>query len=141
MPLIVLGILIGFFDLLISSAILFPLTLSLIFTGVFNICFSPPIYLSLIVFTVLLIALYILAFILIKKSRFFNKNNRASNNDSVIGSKCTVLSVVDSEVYLVKVNSEQWTALSFDGGKLEVGDICIVQSIEGVRLTIKKENI
>lgn len=141
MPLIILGIIIGLLDIIVSSAILLPLGISLILTGIFNIFISTSIILSCFVFGFSAIILYTITFIFINKSSFFNKNARLSNNDSLINKKCKVLEKVDDETYLVKANSELWTAISFNNSPLSEGDICIICSLEGVRLVIKKENI
>ncbi len=75
---------------------------------------------------------------------FFSRNIKGgdtkTNVDSLIGKSGKVITSLDSGLYQAKVGFEVWTVREMDGLELKQGDNVIVDSVEGVKLIVKKED-
>lgn len=74
--------------------------------------------------------------------RFFNQNREKTNVDSLIGQKAVVLERIDSlhGGGRVEMNGMEWSAKTEDiNVVIEQGEVVVVQSIQGVKLIVKKE--
>ena len=100
--------------------------------------FKVPVYVQVLVFTVLS------ALFIIFSKTIFAKTLRPkltrTNADSVIGEQAVVTEQVCNieNRGLVRVRGQIWSAKSADGTDLEPGDIVSVISIEGVKLICRK---
>jgi membrane protein implicated in regulation of membrane protease activity len=63
-----------------------------------------------------------------------------TNADRLIGEKALVMSeILPFSMGQVKVRGQMWSALSEDGEPISVNETVLIQSIEGVKLIVKKE--
>ena len=88
-----------------------------------------------IVSTVLMIA-----FIRPLVTKLFKTKEVTMNSKSVIGKNGVVLKTINNihKTGQVKVAGEVWSAVSSDGETIEIDSMIIVESIDGVKLVIRK---
>lgn len=97
-----------------------------------------PLEVQVIVFiscTILMIA-----FIRPLITKFFKTKDVQMNSKSVIGKNAIVLRPIDNinKTGQVKVSGEVWSAISSDDEPIEVDTMVIVESIDGVKLVVRK---
>lgn len=73
-------------------------------------------------------------------TRFFKTKHITMNSKSVIGKNGIVLKTINNihKTGQVKVAGEVWSAVSSDDETIEVDAMVIVESIDGVKLVVKK---
>ena len=70
-------------------------------------------------------------------ARRLREKKNPTNADRNIGAEAVVTSTITKhEPGAVKVNGMVWTAVSQDGSTLSEGDVVIVKSISGVKMTV-----
>ncbi len=74
--------------------------------------------------------------------KYLNRKTVATNVDAMVGQKAVVIKDVTALEYgEVKVNGMTWTAAPVPGsGDLREGDVVVVESVEGVKLIVRKES-
>ncbi len=75
--------------------------------------------------------------------KYLNPQHKATNLDSILGSKCYVTSPIDN-VHgqgQVKLNGMEWTARSTSGSPIEEGALVKVDRIEGVKLYVSPAEV
>lgn len=74
--------------------------------------------------------------------KYLNRKTVATNVEAMVGQKAVVIKDVTSLEYgEVKVNGMTWTAAPAPGaGDLREGDVVVVESVEGVKLIVRKES-
>lgn len=74
--------------------------------------------------------------------KYLNRKTVATNVDAMAGQKAVVIKdVTPLEYGEVKVNGMTWTAAPAPGsGALRAGDVVVVESVEGVKLIVRKES-
>lgn len=72
--------------------------------------------------------------------RLFKTKDVQMNSKSVIGKNAIVLKAIDNinKTGQVKVAGEIWSAISNDNEAIEIDSMVIVESIDGVKLVVKK---
>lgn len=134
---LLVAILFGIGELMTVSLTLIWFSIGAIIAMILSI-FVKSILWQIIVFTFTSIILLVIATkYLVEK----DKNFKYSTNLQGIISKNGVV-VEDIEPYktgIVKLNSEQWSAISLNGEKIEAGKIVKVIKIEGVKLVVEEE--
>ena len=103
--------------------------------------FNGPIWLQITVFIVASVCLLICTRPLAVK--YFNKDRKKTNIDSLIGRECKVIERIDNfnQTGAVLLSGQEWTARSFvDNTVLEPGDRATVREIKGVKLIVSKSN-
>ena len=74
--------------------------------------------------------------------RYFNKERQKTNAESLIGQKAVVLEEIDTihNVGRVEVNGMEWAAKTEDTEEpIKVGEIVVIEGIQGVKLIVRKE--
>ena len=74
--------------------------------------------------------------------QFFNKEREKTNVDRLIGQKAVVLETIDTlhGTGRVEVNGMEWAAKVDEANRIiEVGEIVLIEGIQGVKLIVKKE--
>jgi len=97
---------------------------------------------QIIVFLVVSIALLVLTRPIAMK--FFNQERQKTNAESLIGQKAVVLERIDTlhGVGRAEVNGMEWSAKTDEADEvIEVGEIVIIEGIQGVKLIVKKEEV
>lgn len=81
-----------------------------------------------------------IAFIRPLVTRIFKTKDTQMNSQSVIGKNAIVLRTINNinKTGQVKVAGEVWSAISSDDETIEIDTMVIVQSIDGVKLVVKK---
>ena len=98
---------------------------------------SVPVILQVTVFLITSIIFIFLS----RKFIGTSKKDTRTNIDSVIGERCIVTERIDNihSTGKVRLGGMDWSARSLDSGVLyEVDDIVYVDSVEGVKLIVKK---
>ena len=97
---------------------------------------------QIFVFLVVSIALLILTRPIAKK--YFNQDRQKTNTDRLIGQKAIVFERIDTlrGTGRVEVNGMEWSARTVDAnGIIEEGTIVVIESIQGVKLIVKQEEV
>lgn len=95
---------------------------------------------QIIVFLLVSIALLVLTRPLAIK--FFNKERQKTNAESLIGQRAIVLEKIDTlrGTGRAEVNGMEWSAKTDEAQEIiEVGEVVIIEGIQGVKLIVKKE--
>lgn len=95
---------------------------------------------QIIVFLLVSIALLVLTRPLAIK--FFNKERQKTNAEGLIGQKAVVLEKIDAlhGTGRAEVNGMEWSARTDEIEEIiEVGEVVIIEGIQGVKLIVKKE--
>lgn len=74
--------------------------------------------------------------------KFFNQERQKTNAEALIGQKAIVLEKVDvlHGTGRVEVDRQEWSAKSDEvGDVIEVGEVVVIEGIQGVKLIVKKE--
>lgn len=74
--------------------------------------------------------------------RFFNKEREKTNVDRLIGQKAVVMETIDTlhGTGRVEVNGMEWAAKINEANQIiEVGEVVLIEEIQGVKLIVKKE--
>ena len=72
--------------------------------------------------------------------RYIKKNEIKTNMDSIIGRKAIVIKeILPNERGQVKLDNDQWLAISSDNTLIEEGVTVLVLAIEGNKLVVKRE--
>ena len=75
-----------------------------------------------------------------KRDTVFNIKRVATNLDQVIGDTGVVRKEIKKHDHgIVYVQGKEWTAISRDGETHEVGDEVRIETIEGIKLVVKKD--
>lgn len=107
-----------------------------ILTGLFGF-FVANFLLQLIVFVIL----SLIIFLLLRKiaNKFFFKDNIETNVMALVGKKAKVTQNIEAdEKGYVKVDGEEWMAITTSGKELVVGTRVEIVKIEGTKLVVKK---
>ncbi|MEG1310743.1 MAG: NfeD family protein [Romboutsia sp.] len=101
--------------------------------------FIESIFLQIALFAMISIALLFIATKkIIKKDENYKYN---TNLQAIISKRCIVKSeILPEKVGTVVLDSQEWSAVSVNGEKIETGEIVEVVKIEGVKLVVKKIN-
>lgn len=97
---------------------------------------------QIFVFLVVSIALLILTRPIAKK--YFNQDRQKTNADRLIGQKAIVFEQIDTlrGTGRVEVNGMEWSARTVDAnGIIEKGTVVVIESIQGVKLVVKQEEV
>ncbi len=99
--------------------------------------FGGSFYIQLWVFTIVSVSTLIFAKPLLSK-KIINKKI-STNADRIIGLKGIVTDEISSEKFAgkVKIEGQEWSAISVDGLNKNVGDEVTVKDIKGVRLIVE----
>lgn len=101
--------------------------------------FTDSFLLQIILFLIVSIITLILTKPLVKRLKTFKVT--PTNSDRVIGQVGDVTKRIESNNYgEVKIFGNVWTAYSFDGSEIDIGEKVVVLRIEGVKLIVKKES-
>ena len=76
--------------------------------------------------------------------KFFNKERQKTNAESLIGQKAVVLEMIDTihGTGRVEVNGMEWSAKVDEASYLiDVGEIVVIEGIQGVKLIVRKEEV
>ena len=76
--------------------------------------------------------------------KFFNKERQHTNAESLIGQKAVVIERINSlhSVGRAEVNGMEWAAKTeAPEGIIEVGEVVIIEGIQGVKLIVRKEEV
>ena len=76
--------------------------------------------------------------------KFFNKERQKTNAESLIGQKAVVLEKIDTlhGTGRAEVNGMEWSAKTDEPGEtIEVGEVVVIEGIQGVKLIVKKEEV
>lgn len=76
--------------------------------------------------------------------KFFNKERQKTNAESLIGQRAVVLETIDTihGTGRVEVNGMEWSAKVDEASyTIDVGEIVVVEGIQGVKLIVRKEEI
>lgn len=76
--------------------------------------------------------------------KFFNQERQKTNAESLIGKKAIVLEKIDTlrGVGVVEVNGMEWSAKTDDSEDvIEVGEVVIIEGIQGVKLIVRKGEV
>ncbi len=100
-----------------------------------------PFWLQVVLFILVSGALLICLWPLTKK--YLNPQHKATNLDSILGSKCYVTAPIDNVLGKgqVKLNGMEWTARSTSGSPIEEGALVKVDRIEGVKLFVSPAEV
>ena len=101
--------------------------------------FTVPFWAQLIIFIIVSLLL-LLATRPIVHRLVSGRKKVATNADSMIGQECVVKERIDNreDVGRVLADGLLWTARTADGGTMEVGESCVVDSIVGVKLIVRR---
>lgn len=97
---------------------------------------------QIIVFLLVSIALLILTRPIAMK--FFNQERQKTNAESLIGQKAVVLERIDTlhGTGRAEVNGMEWSAKTDNPEEIiEVGEVVVIEGIQGVKLIVKKEEV
>ena len=103
-----------------------------------NVGLPIQIIVFLLVSTILLLATRPLAV------KFFNQEREKTNADSLIGQKAVVIERIDTihGTGRAEVNGLEWAAKTEDVESIiEVGEVVIIDGIQGVKLIVRKEEV
>ncbi len=98
-----------------------------------------PLWLQVVAFFV--VSIVLLIFTRPVAMRYFNKSRAKTNIDSLIGKEAIVLSEIDNlqGIGRVQVDGKEWTARTVANGVvIPVGEVVIVNRIDGVKLLVEK---
>lgn len=76
--------------------------------------------------------------------KFFNKERQKTNAESLIGQKAVVLEKIDTlhGTGRAEVNGMEWAAKTDESSEIiEVGEVVVIEGIQGVKLIVKKEEV
>lgn len=101
---------------------------------------NAPLYIQLILFTVVTVLALVVTRPLVKK--YIKPKIIPTNADRVIGKTAIVTEEINSIEArgLVKVNGESWTARALNDSVIEAGTLVEVVKISGVKLIVKKKD-
>lgn len=74
--------------------------------------------------------------------KFFNQEREKTNADSLIGQKAVVIEQIDTlhGTGRAEVNGLEWAAKTEDSNLIiEVGEVVVIDGIQGVKLVVRKE--
>ena len=74
--------------------------------------------------------------------KFFNKERQKTNAESLIGQKAVVIEKIDTlhGMGRAEVNGMEWAAKTDDMDSIiEVGEVVVIEGIQGVKLIVRKE--
>lgn len=101
--------------------------------------FGGPLWLQILSFVIGSIVL--LVFTRPIAMKYFNKDRKKTNIDSILGKEAKVIEKIDNfdQTGAVLLNGQEWTARSFaDNEVIEVGSKVFVKEIKGVKLIVSK---
>ena len=75
--------------------------------------------------------------------KYFNKTRTKTNIEAKIGKQAIVISEIDNlqGIGQVKVEGMDWSARSFNGEPIKVGEVVVVKRVEGVKLIVEKTEV
>lgn len=76
--------------------------------------------------------------------KFFNQERQKTNADRLIGQKAVVLEAIDTlhGTGRVEVSGMEWAAKADEASNIiEVGEIVLIERIQGVKLIVRKEEV
>lgn len=76
--------------------------------------------------------------------KFFNRDRERTNVDSLIGQKAVVIEKIDSihGTGRAEINGLEWAAKPVDLDTIiEVGEVVVIDAIQGVKLIVRKEEV
>lgn len=76
--------------------------------------------------------------------KFFNQERQKTNAESLIGQKAIVLETIDTlhGTGRAEVNGMEWSAKTDNPEKIiELGEVVVIEGIQGVKLIVKKEEV
>ena len=97
---------------------------------------------QIIVFLLVSIALLVLTRPIAMK--FFNQERQKTNAESLIGQRAVVLETIDTlhGTGRAEVNGMEWSAKTDDAEEtIEVGEVVVIEGIQGVKLIVRKEEV
>ncbi|MCQ2522414.1 MAG: NfeD family protein [Lachnospiraceae bacterium] len=97
-----------------------------------------PVWLQATLFVIVTVALLIVTRPIAQKH--YNNRLIKTNAENLIGQQALVIETVSNigEKGAVKLAGLEWTARTVDGSVIEAGENVVVESIEGVKLIVKK---
>lgn len=108
------------------------------FLMIFCALLKLPLWLQLILFTVISLLLLIFTRPILRKKIAVKKT--PMNADALIGKKAVVVKPISElEKGTIKINGLEWTAATNDNSPLQVGDICIITKIQGATAIVTNQ--
>ncbi|MCC0634414.1 NfeD family protein [Clostridioides sp. ZZV15-6388] len=135
---LIVAILFGIAEMLTPSLTLIWFSVGAVIL-IFLSTFIKSIFLQVLIFAVISIAMLVVATKkIVKKDKTYKSN---TNLQAMISKKGVVTEEISSnQTGLVVVEHEIWTAISIDDEKIDKGSTVEVLKIEGVKLVVKKVN-
>ncbi len=100
--------------------------------------FTGELWLQIVVFIVVSAILLIATRPIVRRISSEQKKV-ATNADSLIGKECIVKEEIDNLQNTGRVLADGllWTARTSDGSRAQIGDVCVIESIVGVKLIVR----
>ncbi|MCC0646126.1 MULTISPECIES: NfeD family protein [unclassified Clostridioides] len=135
---LIVAILFGIAEMLTPSLTLIWFSVGAVIL-IFLSTFIKSIFLQVLIFAVISIAMLVVATKkIVKKDKTYKSN---TNLQAMISKKGVVTEEISpNQTGLVVVEHETWTAISIDDEKIDKGSTVEVLKIEGVKLVVKKVN-